>query len=204
MLIPEIMKCNGQIAIAHAKRLIESGARASDIGTIILILHRTKEDKLKDLEIPLADGFQGRQKESIIKEMIRLDGIDLRRWLAEVLLEIFVQRREKTNTRSTDGRRAGQNLVHANKVTRGANGVPFLVLVRRTQSEVKEENYIQRALDEYHIFKSSWFTSFNTSELADGGFNLDQMAGDEEENEVQEFRPIGRHRSKKESTSSVP
>ncbi|GJV27886.1 hypothetical protein Tco_1384334 [Tanacetum coccineum] len=65
------------IAIAHSKRLIESEVRASDIGTIILILHR-------------------------------LDGIDLRRWLAEVLLEIFVQRREKMNTRSTDGRRAGQ------------------------------------------------------------------------------------------------
>ncbi|GJZ98184.1 hypothetical protein Tco_0670637 [Tanacetum coccineum] len=96
------------IAIAHAKRLIESGARASDIGTIILILHRTKEDKLKDLEIPLADGFQGREKETTIKEMIRLDGIHLRPCLAEVQLEIFVQRREKMNTRSTDERRAGQ------------------------------------------------------------------------------------------------
>nr|GEU89783.1 hypothetical protein [Tanacetum cinerariifolium] len=45
---------------------------------------------------------------------LRLDGIDICRWLDEesklhtVLLEISVQRIKKMNTRSTDGRRAGQ------------------------------------------------------------------------------------------------
>ncbi|GJY08121.1 retrovirus-related pol polyprotein from transposon TNT 1-94 [Tanacetum coccineum] len=149
-----------QIDIAHAKRLIESGVRASDIGTIILILHRTKEDKLKDWEIPLADGFQGREKETIIKEMIRC-----------CLRYSFREERKR---------------IHE-ALMEGELGKP------RT-------NYLPSS-DEGR-FKSSWFTP--TSELADGGFNLDQMAGDEKENEVQEFRPIGRHRSKKESASSVP
>ncbi|KAJ8761742.1 hypothetical protein K2173_004551 [Erythroxylum novogranatense] len=68
-----------EVAVAHAKRLIQSGVKPSEIGIItpyaaqvvLLKILKNKNDELKDMEISTVDGFQGREKEAIIISMVR-------------------------------------------------------------------------------------------------------------------------------------
>ncbi|KAI3471579.1 hypothetical protein Pfo_028229 [Paulownia fortunei] len=61
------------VAVAHARRLVESGVQAANIGIItpyaaqvvLLKMLKSKEGKLKDMEISTVDGFQGREKEAL-------------------------------------------------------------------------------------------------------------------------------------------
>ncbi|KAH7557294.1 hypothetical protein ACOSP7_026896 [Xanthoceras sorbifolium] len=68
-----------EVAMAHAKRLIQSGVQATDIGIItpyaaqvvLLKMLKSNDNELKNMEISTVDGFQGREKEAIIISMVR-------------------------------------------------------------------------------------------------------------------------------------
>lgn len=66
-----------QVVMAHAKRLMDAGVSAKDIGIItpysahVGLLRSMRPAAAKDVEISTVDGFQGREKEAIVISMVR-------------------------------------------------------------------------------------------------------------------------------------
>ena len=54
--------------------------------------------------------------------------------------------------------------------------------------------------EKFKRYKLSGSSSFNTTQPTEGCFNLNDMAKDEEEEDVQEVRPTGKDKTKKKGT----